>query len=151
MSKGTVRNKNPTDSPSQHFASAPLTEAKWDCSLVFTEKRECWDRQARRGLRVSAIKRPSRWIIVKVAWAKLIAASPFALLDLYHLFPRMGSKVPEWPEEWCEGQGRERERGNGPTNQRKENDETEPHVWTLEKKSKLLCSLLSQGSYSVTY
>lgn len=46
---------------------------------------------------------------MKVAWAKLIAVSPFVLPDLSHLFPHMRSWVPECPEEQCEGQDKERE------------------------------------------
>lgn len=96
--------------------------------MVFTEKGEHSDRRARRGLRVSAIKRLSRRIIVQVAWAKLIAGSPFVLPDLSYLFPHTGSRVSECPEEQREGHGRESERGNGPQSQRKENSETEAHM-----------------------
>lgn len=59
----------------------------------------------------------SRWIIVKVAWAKLIAASTFELPDLSHLFPHMGS----WLQRSDMKGKAARERGNGPVSQGKEN------------------------------
>lgn len=123
-------------------------KAKWDGSLVFTEKAEHWDRQACRGLRVSAIKRLSRWIIVKVAWVKLIAASPFVLPDLSHFFPHTGSEVPECPEERYE-QGREKEvmdqwaRGRRMVRRR--------HTYEHWKESKPSCAPLFSGFHSVIY
>lgn len=63
------------------LALAALMKAKSDVFLVFRERGGCWEKQACCGLRVSAIKRLSLWIIVKVAWVKLIAGRLLVLHD----------------------------------------------------------------------
>lgn len=72
------------------FLSAPQTKMKCESACWYSQRTRGGrrdGRRARRGLRVTAIKRLSRWIIVKVAWAKLIAVSSFVLRDLSHLLP----------------------------------------------------------------
>lgn len=101
-------------SPTISFCSANEGEVRW---LLAIHRESRMDRHACRGLRVSAIKRLSRWIIVKVAWAKLIATIPFLLPDLSHTWGH------ECPEERGEGQGRER-----PVSRRQENGEMEAHI-----------------------
>lgn len=76
--------------PLRHFLFAPLTKAKLNGSLVFTEREERQDSRARRGLRVSAIKRLSRWIIVKVALAKINSSQPFCALRSLLSLPTHG-------------------------------------------------------------